>query len=228
MHPTSISACVIYRYRTGLACVAFVLLVIDLLAMLAGGFVWYPWVPTTLVALSATFSLIPASRTAGIIGSVLWGVLAVIGIEHEKYFGPLGFAALSALLVAMIMLFAPALARWSIVPIAFLEGAWPASLARQATFEVATLGYVTRAVDPCGAYFLPVIFAVFVVVVVITAALLQLLTSFAIVNDVWGRIPDAAGILWGKWRVALAIAVAAGTTLGFGMWRDWQINQPCM
>jgi len=159
--------------RIGLVCFAAVLIVGDLLAMLAGGSAWYAWVPVTLVTLSAVFAFIPRSRIAGLVAGVLWGIFAVIGIGHEKLFGPLGFAALSALVVAVSTSLSPAFARWSLVPIVFFEIAWLASLGRQVFFEEATLGRVTSTIDGCANYFMPLVFALFMVVVLAAAALIR-------------------------------------------------------
>lgn len=197
--------------------------------MLAGGFAWYSWVPATLVATSVMISLIPSSRTAGLIAGILWGVFAIIGIEHLKYFGPLGFSALGTLVVAIAMSFAPAFALWSIVAVAFVEAGWLASLARQALFELATLGHVTSTVDGCSTYFLPVIFAALMAIALATTCVTVLFTSRIYEGRSSGRSTHVAGAFpWETWRVALMSAIGAGSMLGVMLWRDWQIDRPCM
>jgi len=113
------------------------------------------------------------------------------------------------------------------VPIAFFETAWLASLGRQVFFEEATLGRVTSAIDGCASYLMPLVFALFMVVVLAAAALIR----FA---PVLGTPAPKSGYdalsrsRRGAWLGALLVAALVGSTVGIAFWSDWQINRPCM
>jgi hypothetical protein len=205
--------------------IAYVGILIALVAMLTGAFAWYPWVPSTLAFMSALVALVPAARREGWVACALWILFALVGVKAEKYFGPLGFAALGALFIATTAAQAPRLAAWMVFPVAFLEAAWLASLARQIIYELLTLGHLTAAVDACATYLLPIVFFAFLLFTFACSAAVDYYTSIDFDTRLrrTSRHAEESSRRTGLWAV-----LGAGVLLGLIMWRDWQINMPCM
>jgi hypothetical protein len=205
--------------------VVYVAIVFELVAMLTGAFAWYPWVPATLALMSAVVALAPAARREGWVACALWIVFALIGVGRQKYFGPLGFAALGTLFIATTAAQAPRLASWMLFPVAFLEAAWLASLGRQMLYELLTVHGLTTAVDACATYLLPIVFFAFLLFAFASSAAVDYYAS--IDSDTRLRQTRRHGAASAR-RTGLWIALGAGVFLGLIMWRDWQINMPCM
>ncbi len=216
-------------WRTAFAVLVYAEIVVDLLVMLRGGFAWYPWIPAGLALTGAALAWISASRGAGVIACLSSLAFATIGIDLKKYFGPLGFAAVSTLAVGGTALLAPRLARWILIPLAFIEAAWLGSLCRQVGFELLTSGHLTSAVDPCATYFLPMYFAFFLGLALVTGAGAK--TLAALDTDTRARSVGGGEALsrlrLGK-HGAYTFVLIAGAALGIALWHDWQISQPCM
>lgn len=205
--------------------VVYVGILIELVAMLTGAFAWYPWVPATLALMSAVVGLAPAARREGWVACGLWIVFALVGVRAQKYFGPLGFAALGALFIATTAAQAPRLARWMLFPVVFLEAAWLASLGRQIVYELVTVRHLTAVVDACATYLLPLVFFAFLLFTFASSAAIDYYASIDF--DTRPRRTSRLAEKSSR-RTTLWIVLCAGVILGSIMWRDWQISMPCL
>jgi hypothetical protein len=178
-----------------------------------------------LLVASAWISRNSAARKAGVIACALWIAYAVCCFMGEKYLGPIGFAASSALIVAATSVRAARLARCMLLPIVFIETAWIASLVRQLVYEIERYGHTTGAVDACATAFLPIDYIVLSVFVLATGAGASLVASI----NVASTGPEAAtSFRQGVKGVSFVIALVGGAIVGLSNWHDWQINQPCL
>jgi hypothetical protein len=88
-----------------------------------------------------------------------------------------------------------------------------AQVMRQLSFEFATVGHLTRAMDTCAAVLAPIGFVLLLVAAIIAIAL-------------FSRLPEGEG---GTGYILAGAAFAGvGAIVGYANWGDWQINRPCL
>jgi hypothetical protein len=192
-----------------------------------GGFAFHPEIAIVLTITSAIVAVLPASRRAGLLAMLLWGVLASDGIGLKKYIGPLGFAAFGALTIAAAAAYSVLWAEFLVYPLACMEAFFVGSLAHQTAFEMATVGHLTSDFDSCATALMPLLFGFLLTIALITPGPLMLL--FCVLRSAAQdetRPPHPLGTRSG--RILITAGVAAGMAFGFFAWHDWQINQPCL
>ncbi len=155
----------------------------------------------------------------------LASILSITGLFIEpKWFGPLGFAALSWALIIGMRALSPQLALWSTVTLGFFNAAWIALVIRQIVFELSTIGYLTNAFDSCTVALLPILVGFSLFVALVPSVLVTVLqrASRPAGADSFAAFP------WQVWRIALVLSFAVGAFAGALNWHDSQIDQPCL
>lgn len=220
------------RYPQAFAALALVTVTVSLYTMLAGGFPWYPAVPLVLAVTGAGFAFIPVARRPGIVTCCCALAVVALGAQRYKYFAPLQFAAFAGLFTAAIACISATLATWLVIPFAFMEAFWLASLTRQTAFEIATAGSPTLRWDSCTVALMPLIIGVLLFAAFAVAAFANL-TEWMFTSPE-SRLrstagPTAAARFHAGGRItATVIALIGGAAFGATAWTDWQINQSCL